>query len=221
MRNGKVVAIIPVRFGSVRVKNKSTRNFHNTNLLEHKIKQLLNIKEIDKIILTTDSDEAKKIGNKYNITTLDRTGYYSSSECNNSDFFKYIAEQTDEEDKYLIYTPVTSPFVKNETISKVIAYFKENEQYDSVVPVETIKHHMWMNGKPLNYELSHAPNTQDLPDIYALNYACSIISREHQICYSSLCGKKPLFYKLSQLEALDIDTPHDFEIAELIYKHKY
>ena len=61
MRNGKVVAIIPVRFGSVRVKNKSTRNFHNTNLLEHKIKQLLNIKEIDKIILTTDSDEAKKI----------------------------------------------------------------------------------------------------------------------------------------------------------------
>ena len=56
MRNGKVVAIIPVRSGSVRVKNKSIRKFDDTNLLNHKIKQLLNIKEIDKIILTTDSD---------------------------------------------------------------------------------------------------------------------------------------------------------------------
>lgn len=221
MRDGKVVAIIPVRAGSVRVKNKSIRNFDDTNLLNHKIKQLLNIKEIDKIILTTDSDEAKKIGNSYGINVLDRSGYYSSSECNNSDFFKYIAEQTNEEDKYLIYTPVTSPFVKNETISEVITKFKENEDYDSVVPVETLKHHMWMDGKPLNYELSNAPNTQDLPNIYALNYACSIISREEQIKYSSLCGKTPFFYPLTQFESIDIDTMYDFELAQLLYKNKF
>ena len=96
----------------------------------------------------------------------------------------------------------------------------ENEEYDSVVPVEIIKHHMWMNGKPLNYNPEKAPNTQDLPNIYALNYACSIISREDQINYSSLCGKKPLFHELNQFEALDIDTMYDFEVAQLIYRNK-
>ena len=222
MRNiDKLVAIIPVRAGSQRVKNKSIRNFHDTNLLEHKIKQLLTIPEINKIILTTDSDIAKEIGKKYNITILDRTGYYSTSECNNSDFFKYIAEQTDITDQYLMYTPVTSPFIKRETIINIIQKFKENLENDSIIPVEIIKHHMWMNGKPLNYSLEKAPNTQDLPNIFALNYACSIISRENQIKYSNLCGKNPFFYELSQFEAIDIDTMYDFEIAQLLYKNQF
>ena len=186
MREGNIVAIIPVRAGSQRVLNKSIRKFDDTNLLEHKIKQLQSIKYINKIILTTDSDEAKEIGIKYGITIIDRTGYYASSECNNSDFFKYIAQQTNIEDEYLIYTPVTSPFISNETICKVINLFREETEYDSVVPVDLIKHHMWMDGKPLNYNPEKSPNTQDLPDIYALNYACSIISRKDQINYSNL-----------------------------------
>ena len=65
MREGNIVAIIPVRAGSQRVLNKSIRKFDDTNLLEHKIKQLQSIKYINKIILTTDSDEAKEIGIKY------------------------------------------------------------------------------------------------------------------------------------------------------------
>ena len=220
MRKGKVTAIVPVRAGSQRVKDKSTRNFCDTNLLENKLKQLINIDKIDNILLTTDSDKAKEIGKKYDkVTVIDRTGYYASSECNNSDFFRYIAEQTPESSKYLMYTPVTSPFVATETISKVIDKFMENKKYDSVVPVEVIKHHMWMNEKPLNYNPEKAPNTQDLPDIYALNYACSIISRKNQINYSSLCGKKPLFHELNQFEALDIDTMYDFEVAQLLYKN--
>jgi len=221
MREGNIVAIIPVRAGSQRVLNKSIRKFDDTNLLEHKIKQLQSIKYINKIILTTDSDEAKEIGIKYGITIIDRTGYYASSECNNSDFFKYIAEQTNIEDEYLIYTPVTSPFISNETICKVINLFREETEYDSVVPVDLIKHHMWMNGKPLNYNPEKSPNTQDLPDIYALNYACSIISRKDQINYSNLCGKNPLFHQISQFESIDIDTMYDFEMAQILYKQKF
>ena len=221
MRQGNIVAIIPVRAGSQRVLNKSIRKFDDTNLLEHKIKQLQSIKYINKIILTTDSDEAKEIGIKYGITIIDRTGYYASSECNNSDFFKYIAQQTNIEDEYLIYTPVTSPFISNETICKVINLFREKTEYDSVVPVDLIKHHMWMNGKPLNYDLEKAPNSQDLPDIYALNYACSIISRKDQINYSNLCGKNPLFHQISQFESIDIDTMYDFEMAQILYKQKF
>ena len=221
MRQGNIVAIIPVRAGSQRVLNKSIRKFDDTNLLEHKIKQLKSIKDINKIILTTDSEEAKEIGIKYDINIIDRTGYYASSECNNSDFFKYIAEQTNIEDEYLIYTPVTSPFISNETICKVINLFREETEYDSVVPVDLIKHHMWMDGKPLNYNPEKSPNTQDLPDIYALNYACSIISRKDQINYSNLCGKNPLFHQISQFESIDIDTMYDFEMAQILYKQKF
>ncbi len=220
MRQGKIAAIIPCRKGSQRVPLKNIRKFCDTNLLDHKIKQLKEIEIIDEIILTTDCEISKKIGMKYGITIIDRSGYYASSDCNNGDFFKYIATQVPEDKgiEYLIYTPVTSPFIKTKTIINVINKFMEDDSYDSVVPVEVLKHHMWMNGKPLNYEINNIPNTQDLPDIHALNYACSIISRKDQIKYSNLCGKNPYFYKLEQIETIDIDTIYDFEMAQLIYK---
>ena len=64
MRQGKVVAIIPTRKGSQRVKDKNTKRFGDTNLLEHKIKQLKKIKDIDEIILTTDCEKSMEIGRK-------------------------------------------------------------------------------------------------------------------------------------------------------------
>tara|TARA_Y200000002_G_C22652603_1_gene652045 strand:+ start:883 stop:1053 length:171 start_codon:yes stop_codon:yes gene_type:complete len=56
MNELKITAIVPVRTGSQKVKNKSIRKFCDTNLLENKLKQLIQITEIDNIILTTDSD---------------------------------------------------------------------------------------------------------------------------------------------------------------------
>ena len=222
MRDGLIAAIIPVRKGSQRVKNKNTRTFgSDTTLLEHKIKQLKKISSIDDIILTTDCEKSIEIGRKYNLVILERDEYHASSECNNSDFFRYIAGQTPDKYKYLMYTPVTSPFIKTETIEDIITLFRKSEVYDSVVPVEMLRHHIWMNGKPINYELGSAPNTQDLPDVCALNYACSIISREDQIKLSSLCGESPYFYELTQFEALDIDTMYDFEVAQLLYKSQF
>lgn len=220
-RQGKVVAVIPVRKGSVRVKNKSVRPFHDTSLLENKIKQLKEINVIDEIVLNTDSDEAIKIGKKYGIKIHRRDDYYASSECNNSDFFKHIAENTSADCKYLVYTPVTSPFIQNKTITSIIHKFMENDMYDCVLGGELIKHHMWMNGKPVNYDPSNAPNTQDLPDVIACNYACAILSRENQIKNKSLVGNKPFFHILSQYEAIDIDTIFDFEMAELMYKNNF
>lgn len=219
MKIGKICAIIPVRKGSVRVKNKSIRDFGDTNLLENKIKQLLRLNKFDYIIVNTDSDIAINIANKYNIQTINREEYYVSSECNNSDFFCNLAETSPIDAKYLVYLPVTSPFIKDKTIINMIEYFINNE-YDSVVGGELIKHHLWMNNKPLNYDPKNAPNTQDLPDVIGCNYACAIISKEDQIKYKSLVGKKPYFYILSQLECIDIDTIFDFKNAELLYLNK-
>ena len=34
----------------------------------------------------------------------------------------------------------------------------------------------------------------------------------------SLIGNKPYFYKTNQTEAFDINTNHDFEVAEALFK---
>lgn len=217
----EILAIIPVRKGSQRVVNKNTRPFANdTNLLEIKLKTLMKIDRID-ILVNTDCPKAIEIAKQYNIRVHEREAYYASSKCTNSEFFHHIAETSPKQYKYLMYVPVTSPLVKEETINKVIDEFYNNLQdHDSVNTTTLIKHHMWLDGRPLNYNPENSPNSQDLPNIHALNYAVNILSRDMMIKRKNVVGCKPKFIVLDHYEGIDIDYWFDFEIAEFLYKLK-
>lgn len=57
----KITAVIPIRSGSQRVKDKNLRRFANTTLMENKIEMLLNVPELDSIVVNTNSEEAIEI----------------------------------------------------------------------------------------------------------------------------------------------------------------
>ena len=52
-----IIAVIPVRKGSVRVPNKNTRPFGNTTLLELKINILKRTKYLRNIVVNTDCED--------------------------------------------------------------------------------------------------------------------------------------------------------------------
>ena len=54
----KITAVIPIRSGSQRVKDKNLRHFANTTLMENKINSLLQVPELDSIIVNTNSEDA-------------------------------------------------------------------------------------------------------------------------------------------------------------------
>ena len=64
-----ITAVITVRSGSQRVKNKNLKKFCSKNLLEYKIDVLKKVKSIDNIIINTDSEEAIEISKKHNIVS--------------------------------------------------------------------------------------------------------------------------------------------------------
>lgn len=57
----KITAVIPIRSGSQRVKDKNLRRFGDTTLMELKIKNLLQVPELDRVIVNTNSEEAIRI----------------------------------------------------------------------------------------------------------------------------------------------------------------
>lgn len=210
----KLTAIIPVRKGSQRVKDKNIKPFSNSNLIEIKIKELCKVKKIDEIILTSDSKEMLGIGKKYNIKTHTREKYFASSEATNSEFFKNLSEICKSD--YVLYSPVTSPLISHETINECIEYFEINN-LKNLATTSLIKHHLWLNGKPLNYEIDKAPGSQDLPDIHAINYACCIIERGLMKTNKNVVSKEVVFRILDEIQSIDIDTELDFLTAEYIY----
>ena len=62
--NEKLVAVVPIRKGSQRVKKQNFREFSGENLLIHKINLLKKLNGIDDIIINTDSDDAISISKK-------------------------------------------------------------------------------------------------------------------------------------------------------------
>lgn len=212
----RIVAVIPIRKGSQRVQDKNIRSFADTTLLNLKIETLLQSQIFDEIIVNTDSEEAIAIATKYGVSFHRREPYYASSQCSGSEFFQHLGVVTDTD--VFAYCPVTSPFVSIETMKKCVKIFKENDWCDCVSTVSDVKEFLWLNGAPINYDKNNAPNSQNLPDIKALNFGFTLVKRESMIQNRNIIGNNPLFVTTPEIESVDIDTPLDFYIAEHIYK---
>lgn len=217
MNRKKITAIIPIRKGSQRVPNKNFKEFWGgKNLLELKIESLKQIKLLDDIVVNTDSDDAIDIAKSYNVSYFKREPYYASSECSQSDFFRNIAETTDSD--LIIHTPCTSPMIKSSTIYDAINRFVISNN-DSCNSVSLVKEYLWLDGNPLNYEITNqnVPNSQDLPNILKLTFGFNIISKNLMVERSNIIGYNPLFYTIDEVEKIDIDTELDFQFAKFMY----
>jgi N-acylneuraminate cytidylyltransferase len=79
---------------------------------------------------------------------------------------------------------------------------------------------MYLDGKALNYDPKNQPRSQDLPNIVAINFAISIISKTNMVKYRNVVGLTPFLFDISEFEAIDIDNQVDFDIAEILFKRK-
>lgn len=214
----KVSALIAVRSGSVRVKNKNIRTFNDSTLLELKIKQLQSVKEINDVVVNSNSDEMLSIAKNLGAKTVKRDDYYASNTISMSSVFEHMAKNMDCEN--ILYANCTNPLVSTNSYSDAIRIFLNNTSaYDSLVSCHDIKEFLYLDGKALNYDPMNQPRSQDLPNVVALNFAISIISKSDMIKNKNIIGMNPYFYKLNEVESLDIDTPLDFFIAEKLYQH--
>lgn len=212
-------ALVAVRAGSQRVKNKNIRPFADSSLLEIKLNQLLRIPELDGVVVNSDDDKMLKIADKMGCETIKREAYYASNEVSMSEVYKYMAEKMDTD--IIAYINVTNPLIKDATLVQALKEFElkyAEGECDSLNSAHLIKEFMFRDGKPLNYDLKKQPRSQDLPDIAALNFAVNILPKQTMIECKNVVGTKPYLFVINEVEATDIDNMIDFEFAEYLYK---
>lgn len=214
-----IKALIPVRAGSERVKNKNIRPFAGSTLLEVKIRQLLRIPELDGVVVNSESDEMLEIAAAAGAETVKRADYFASSTVPINEVYRNIAENFDAD--VMVYANCTNPLIKDESIRDCILAFNEKpEGYDSLNTAHLIKEFLWLNGKAFNYDPACMPKSQNLPDIMALNFAVNIIRRDDILKAGSIVGLRPWIFPIGQLEATDIDNECDFIFAETLFGRK-
>lgn len=210
----KVVAFLPVKGTSERIKNKNIALLNGKPLFLHTLEKLVRCPFIDEVYLDTEMDEIYNMGKHTKCIYLKREPDLATNKTDGHSLFYHEAKKVDAD----IYIQVlgTSPFIKPSTIEKGVNILIEHgDEYDSVVLVKRDKLYMWNEFGP-TYNREHIPNSKDLPDTIIETMGLYITNKYVALNNKRRYGIKPCLLDAEPLEATDVNYPLDFEFAEII-----
>jgi len=220
----KIIALLPMKGTSERVPNKNMKNFNGKPLYLAIVESLLSSKYIEKVVINTDSETiANDAKNNFgdNIIIIYRPIEIQGGDVSMNIIIDYDLNQLDGE--YFLQTHSTNPLVKTETIDKAIEkYFDGLEKFDSLFGVTKVQTRFYdKDANPINHNPEELLRTQDLEPLYEENSNFYIFSKDSfEKAGKKRIGLKPQIFEVNKLEAVDIDEPEDFILAELLYKNK-
>lgn len=211
-----ITAIVPARGGSRRLKNKNVAPFAGTNLLMYKIEQLKKVKDINKIVVSSDSQNMLNMARYLHVDTHERAEEYCDEKTKSfGQVVRHICENV--EGNHILWATCTAPLVSTKDYSEAInAYFEQLEKgFDSLISVQPFKRYVWNDEGPLNYELGlkHVPS-QQLKELYFVTDGIIIAPRNKMIEWSYFHGVNPYKFILDKRKSIDIDDGLDLACAK-------
>jgi CMP-N,N'-diacetyllegionaminic acid synthase len=219
----KKIAMIPVRMGSKRVKNKNLRLLGNKPLVAYIIKAAKESNVFDEIYINSESETFEKIAEQYGVKFYKRPDELSSDEATNDQFALDFMSNVNGD--VLIQLLATSPFI---TPGQIKAFVNEALSCDTLISTSKIKIESIYDNKPINFNQKElTPPSQLLEPVYA--YACSLMAWKYPNYKSNMKkygagyhgGDGNIkFFELTGYATVDIDEEDDFKLAEAIIQSK-
>ena len=211
----KIVAIVPIKSKSERVKNKNFKKINGKPLYKFLLEKIKKC-NFDEIYIDSNSSKIKKYCQKNNFNFIKRLPRLAKNNANGNHLLNYHRKIIKADIYFQLF--ITSPLITIKTINKCIEILKNNKKIDSILTVKKIYSWFWFNQKPVNYDPRVLPRSQDAKPIVMETTGLYGIRAHSLKKYKCRIGKKPHFYSVSQKESLDLDTIEDFKILKRIYK---
>lgn len=213
----KTVAFIPVKLNNERTPGKNTKRFQDGTPLLHFVQaSLIQLKKdgiVDEIYCFCSQDAVQPYLLK-GVELLKRPENLDRLETRGREIYETFVDMIDADIYVLAHA--TSPFITPEHIADCIKHVQTGE-FDSAFCAKKIQNFLWVDNKPLNFELSNPSRTQDMKPIYMELSTPYVFTRESFRVYHSRTGVKPYICEASEIESIDIDYPEDFELADTVY----
>ena len=226
-----MICLTCARSGSKGIKNKNIAKIKNKNLLQITIELAKKVKEIDKIILSTDSLKIANLGRKYGADVpFIRPKHLSKDNSSEWSAWKHAVKfcQKNYNFQNVIILPVVSPLRKLIDIDKSIKLFKKNNK-KAVITVSESSRNPYFNmvtlDKNKNAKLVISKKKtvfrrQDAPKVYDISTISYILSKDLINKRKSLFDCQLVAEIIPKSRSLDIDDKFDLEIARILYGRK-
>ncbi len=219
-----IVALLPMKANSQRVKGKNFRNFCGKPLFRWILDTLISVDQIDQIIINTDARQVlanNGLVEGGRIIIRDRKPELCGDDVSmNLVLADDIANVS--ADIYLM-THTTNPLVSAETFCNALTAFRGARSLcraDSLFTVNKIQSRFYLtDGSAVNHDPDNLIPTQNLEPWYEENSNVYIFTKDSFNQTRARIGKCPMMYESPFFESIDIDTQADWDFAEVAARY--
>lgn len=205
----KTVAFVPIKLNSQRLPHKNILPILGKPLCYHIISSLLEVRQIDEVyVYCSDEEIIKYIPSK--AIFKKRSQKLDGDLVRGFDIYDAFIHEVDADVYVLAHT--TSPFIKTSSIENALNQIIEHD-FDSAFSAEKIQTFAWYNGKPVNYDLTDVPRTQEMEPVWVETSAFYMFQKDVFTKHHRRIGFHPYIQEVSGAEAIDIDTKNDYDFA--------
>lgn len=228
-----ILAVIPARSGSKSIEHKNIRRIAGKPMLAYSIEHAISSKWINRIVLSTDSEQYADIGREFGAEIpFIRPRELAEDHSLDLDVFRhclgFLKEKEGYEAEIVVHLRPTYPMRSIQDLDTMIEMLIKNEMADSVrsvAPAKEIPHKMWKKDStgylhPMVSDIPECYNLprQELPQAYYQN-ACIDVTRGSVIMEKqSMTGTNILGFEMKQ--NFDIDMEEDLKAVELMLGKK-
>lgn len=225
----KVLAIIPARGGSKGIPRKNIIPLAGKPLIAWTIEAAKKSKYIDKIIVSSDSEEILKVAAKFGAESIKRPAHLATDTAAPEPFIFQVMAYLKEKENYIpeiiVYLQPTSPLRTTEDIDSSIKLMlnKKATAVISVCEIEKkyLKTFVAEKSGHLKGSVNNKfpfMNRQQLPSVYMPNGTVFAITRKEFIKTGQLFSEKTAPYIMTAEKSFDLDTLDDLKKINRIFK---
>lgn len=220
----RVVALLPMKANSERVKSKNFRSFAGRPLYQWMLSTLIGMDEIDEVVINTDAQAELAESGIEAFTRSGKLNIRSRPEEIRGDHVSMNLVIADDiasvpADIYLM-THTTNPLLSADTMRNALASYRTavaEGRADSLFTVNRVQTRFYReDGSAVNHDPDNLIRTQDLELWFEENSNLYIFSANSFSATGARIGRDPLLFETPKLESLDIDGPDDWDLAEAV-----
>jgi CMP-N-acetylneuraminic acid synthetase len=215
---GRVIAFVHAKGSSQRVPGKNLRVLGDRPLFCHAVAIARASRLVSEVVVDSDSDEILMLGTAHGARPLKRPAALASNAATGDELATWQALNAGDAEIVVQVIP-TSPFLSPDSVNRAIDLIRERG-VDSAVGCRRAPLYLWRDGRPVYFrDDGSIPNSFELEPLvwettglYA-NRTEAVLRLRRRMNPGHLA---PVF--LTPIEAVDIDTPEDFALAEALWR---
>lgn len=211
-----IVAFVHAKAHSERLPGKNMLPLGGVPLVVHAVRAAMEADLVDEVVIDSDSPAILDAGHRYGAKMLQRPPHLANNRTTGDDLAYWQASHVPGAEAIVQVVP-TSPFIQPSTIGRAVNMLRL-AGVDSVVGVRSERLYLWQDGAPAYQQNGRLPNSNELRQTTWETTGLYVVRTDYALANERRVNpKKTGLVQLSQVEAIDINTPDEYEFARVVW----